>query len=137
MNQKSSTANDPATAQGTTVARPRRRANQKAQERRRAVMIAGIFLGAAIIALLAVSTQYPTSSHATDVISNSNSRTAIVTSSSIDDKNCRQQVFDNQTGRMTRSEQPCDTNAFDNNGVMAPSGSIHRLDAISKSFSGR
>jgi hypothetical protein len=101
------------------------------------VIVAGFLLMVAAVALLATSAEYPMSPHTTEVISNNNLRTAKVASSSIDDKHCREQVFDNQTGRITRSEQPCDTNAFDSNSVMAPLGTIHRLDAISKSFSGR
>jgi hypothetical protein len=47
---------------------------------------------------------------------------------------CQQEVFDNQTGRMTRLRQPCDDTAQDANGIPIPKGTIHRLDAISKSF---
>jgi hypothetical protein len=38
---------------------------------------------------------------------------------------------------MTRSQQACDTTARDSNGVPIPLGTIHRLDAISKAFSGK
>jgi hypothetical protein len=51
-------------------------------------------------------------------------------------KGCSQQTFDNQTGRMNRSQQPCEATAYDSNGVPMPLGTIHRLGAISKSFSG-
>jgi hypothetical protein len=54
-----------------------------------------------------------------------------------DGKGCSQRTFDNQTGRMTRSQQPCEATAYDSKGVPIPLGTIHRLDAISKSFSGR
>ena len=47
---------------------------------------------------------------------------------------CQQEVFDNQTWRMTRSRQPCDATALDANGIPIPKGTMHRLDAISKSF---
>jgi hypothetical protein len=50
---------------------------------------------------------------------------------------CQQKVFDNQTWRMTRSNQPCDTMAQDSTGAPVPSGTMHRLDAISKSFQGK
>jgi hypothetical protein len=43
---------------------------------------------------------------------------------------CSQQIFDNQTGRVIPSRQPCETTASE--GVEA----THRLDALSKSFSG-
>jgi hypothetical protein len=51
-------------------------------------------------------------------------------------KDCSQEIFDNQTGRTTRSPQPCDATALDGNGRPIPLGTIHRLDAISKSFPG-
>jgi hypothetical protein len=47
---------------------------------------------------------------------------------------CQQEVFDNQTWRVTRSRQPCEVTEHDANGVPIPKGSMHRLDAISKSF---
>jgi hypothetical protein len=50
---------------------------------------------------------------------------------------CSTGAFDNKTGRVTRSNDPCDTILRDSNGVPIPAGTIHRLDAISKSFSGR
>jgi hypothetical protein len=47
---------------------------------------------------------------------------------------CQQEVFDNQTWRVTRSRQPCDAAEYDANGVPIPKEATHRLDAISKSF---
>jgi hypothetical protein len=138
MNENFATANVARLINREVAVRPQSKAKQKATDRQRAlVVVAGFGLMAAIGALFALSAEYPMSSHTTDVISNNNLRTGKITSSSIDDENCREQEFDNQTGRMTRSEQSCDTNAFDSSGVMVPSGTIHRLDAISKSFSGR
>jgi hypothetical protein len=54
----------------------------------------------------------------------------------LDGKGCSQQVFDNQTGRMRQSQLPCEAIAYDSNGAPVPVGTIHRLDAIRKSFSG-
>jgi hypothetical protein len=62
--------------------------------------------------------------------------TATITNAS-DANGCFQQQFDNKTGRMTRLQEPCETAALDGNGVPIPVGTIHRLDAISKAFSGR
>jgi hypothetical protein len=50
---------------------------------------------------------------------------------------CQQEAFDNQTWRVTRSRQPCDATEHDANGIPIPKGSMHRLDAISKSFRDR
>jgi len=54
-----------------------------------------------------------------------------------DGRGCFQQQFDNKTGRLTQLHEPCETVARDNSGVPIPVGTIHRLDAISKGFSGR
>jgi hypothetical protein len=62
-------------------------------------------------------------------------RTARITTNS-DGNGCSQQIFDNQSGRMFRSQKPCDMTEYDANGVPVPAGTIHRLDAISKSFPG-
>ena len=51
-------------------------------------------------------------------------------------KDCSQEIFNNQTGRTIRSSKPCDATALDANGAPIPLGTIHRLDAISKSFPG-
>jgi hypothetical protein len=64
-------------------------------------------------------------------------RTARITVSG-DGGGCSQQTFDNQTGRMVKSAEPCGTTtAYDSNGVAIPLGTNHRLDAISKSFTGQ
>ena len=60
-------------------------------------------------------------------------RSAKITTNS-DGNGCWQKVFDNQTGRVLQSRKPCEAAAYDINGVPAPIGTIHRLDAISKSF---
>lgn len=62
-------------------------------------------------------------------------RTARITRNS-DGNGCSQQIFDNQSGRMFQSQKPCDMTEYDANGVPVPAGTIHRLDAISKSFPG-
>ncbi len=62
-------------------------------------------------------------------------RTAKITTNS-DGNGCWQRVFDNQTGRVLQQQKPCEAAAYDINGVPAPIGTIHRLDAISKSFPG-
>jgi hypothetical protein len=58
---------------------------------------------------------------------------AKVTIDSPDGSGCRQRVLDNQTWRMTQSQEPCGTDR-DSNGIARPMGAIHRLDAIRKSF---
>jgi len=138
MSEISTTDNDGALTNRAAAPRSRLKTEQKAKDHQHGlVVVAGFALSAAIIALLAISTVYPTSPRTSDVLPNNTLRIGKVTNNSIDDKKCGELIFDNQTGRMVSSEQPCDTTAFGSIGVMTPSGTIHRLDAISKSFSGR
>jgi hypothetical protein len=62
-------------------------------------------------------------------------RTAKITRTS-DGNGCSQEIFDNQTGRVNRSQQPCEATVYDSHGAPVPVGTIHRLEAISKSFAG-
>lgn len=55
----------------------------------------------------------------------------------IDPARCRQFVFDNDSGRILPSSAPCEQNATDAHGNPVPTGTVRRLDAISRSFSGR
>lgn len=51
---------------------------------------------------------------------------------------CKQMNFDNESGRISEDRIPCDDRVVLNSrGVPIPQGTVHRLDAISKSFSGR
>lgn len=48
---------------------------------------------------------------------------------------CKQMNFDNDSGRVTDDPSMCDDQVvLDSHGVPVPRGTIHRLDAISKSF---
>ena len=124
-----------------TPARPRS-APQRSQERRRALIIScGILLLATATAVMMIAVESPmsvpalNSSRTATAMPDSDTHTAKITNES-GGKGCSQQTFDNQTGRMTRSQQPCEATAYDSNGAPMPLGTIHRLDAISKSFSG-
>jgi hypothetical protein len=119
-----------------------RTAIQRKQERRRALIIScGMLLLATLTAAMVVTVQYPMSVHSNSpqtamAMPDGDVRTAKITRDS-DGKGCWQQIFDNQSGRMTRSQQPCEATAYDSHGTPVPLGTIHRLEAISKSFSGR
>jgi hypothetical protein len=52
------------------------------------------------------------------------------------DKECREQVFDNATGQMTKSA-PCDFSTFDSNATSGSVNTTGRFDSIRKAFSGR
>jgi hypothetical protein len=123
---------------------PARAQSRSVQERRRVLIVGcGILFVMALGFALVMTAESPMSTHLThssQTVSEApdkNLGSAKVTIDSADGNECRQQVFDNQTGRMTRSQQPCDTTVRDSNGVSQPQGTIHRLDAISKSFSGK
>jgi len=101
----------------------------------------GVLLAGALGAVAVIAAGSPISLHSSRVAPTATAtpdvdlRTAKITNAS-DGKGCWQQVFDNQTGRMTRSQEPCETITYDSNGAPVPIGTIHRLDAISKSFPG-
>jgi hypothetical protein len=123
---------------------PARKQSPKTRERRRDIIIScGILFAVALALLQVVATEFPISSHLTDSSQTANEApdnhlgSAKVMIDSADGNGCRQQVLDNQTWRMTRSHEPCDTTARDSNGFLRPEGTIHRLDAISKSFLGK
>jgi hypothetical protein len=55
-----------------------------------------------------------------------------------DDQRCQRMTFDNSTGRALDAFKPCEKpELLDANGVPVPTGTMHRLDAISKSFAGK
>lgn len=117
-----------------------RSAAPRTQERRRGLIVGcGVLLVAALGVVTVMVAGSPISVHSLKVaptasaMPDSDLRTAKITNAS-DGKGCWQQVFDNQTGRMTRSQQPCESTVYDSNGTPVPIGTIHRLDAISKSF---
>ena len=130
----------PAEPREAACARPRSAA-RSAQERRLALIIGGCMLALAgmITAVVAV-TASPKSLIATSlppaaVTPENELRTAKITTNS-DGNGCWQKVFDNQTGRVLQARKPCEAATYDINGAPVPIGTIHRLDAISKSFSG-
>ena len=125
---------------GTKPARPRA-LTHAAAERQRAALAAGFMfvfaiMAAVVLVILAALPKLgqPTASMPAGM-SDNDLRTARITRD-LDGKGCAQQVFDNQTGRMTTTPQPCQATVYDSNGMPVPVGTIHRLDSISKSFSG-
>ena len=125
---------------GIKPARPRAPIHVGA-ERHGAARAAGfMFLfaitAAAVLVILAALPKHgqPTASMPSGM-SDNDLRTARITRD-LDGKGCAQQVFDNQTGRMTSTPQPCPPMVYDSNGFPVPIGTIHRLDSISKSFPG-
>jgi hypothetical protein len=54
-----------------------------------------------------------------------------------DPGHCRQYSFDNDSGKIVPSTASCEQQSRNGESVAGPTGTIHRLDAISKSFFGR
>jgi hypothetical protein len=114
--------------------------SRRAHERRRTAIIGSCVLAlAGLGCALVLKAQFPISTRpaklftATATVTDNSNRSAKVLIDS-GDGGCRQERFDNETWRMTRSQQPCELTARDSVGNPIPLGTIHRLDAISKSF---
>jgi hypothetical protein len=112
------------------------------QQLRRSLIIgSGVLLVAAVGISVAIRTGRPLtirsfeSPEAASTARDGDLRTAKITNAS-GDGGCWEQSFDNQTGRMTRSTKPCENTVYDASGAPVPVGTIHRLDAISRSFPG-
>jgi hypothetical protein len=117
---------------------PRLKANSKVQDWHRVrIVIAGFMVFAVVGGVLAMVTTYPQPSPpATNAMLGGKLNIGKIMSYVGLDKECRQRVFDNVTGQMTKPA-PCDMSALDSD---APSGSVNttdRLESISKAFSGR
>jgi hypothetical protein len=99
-----------------------------AQDRRRALIVGGAMAGILMIGtatVTAIQLTRGTQRLPADVI-----RVR-------DQQRCRQS-FDNQTGYLTETQHPCESPVlFDANDLPPPSGTIRRLDDISKSFTSR
>ncbi|HEY6257696.1 MAG TPA: hypothetical protein VIY51_18090 [Xanthobacteraceae bacterium] len=122
-------------------AKPARARAQRTQERRHALIVSCGMLLVAAVAVVVIAAASPMSERSNSPrpragMPDNELRTARITRD-LDGKGCSQQVFDNQTGRMTTSPQPCEATVYDSNGMPVPIGTIHRLDAISKSFTNK
>ena|ERR1700730_11685425 len=121
-----------------------RRRSERVQERRSAlVTCCGILFLVGLGFVLVMTTGLPMSIQmvtsvqlASKAPPHNELGSATVTIDSADGSGCRQRVLDNQTWRMTQFQQPCGLDR-DINGIARPTGTIHRLDAISKSFLGK
>jgi hypothetical protein len=116
------------------VARPGPRPHQKADDRYRAlIVIAGCFVLATLVFLLVRAIDYPAPSHMTKAELDAELYTGTIISYPDDQRECREQFFDNKTGKMTQPER-CGLRARSGKGAPALSSS---MDAIKKSFSNR
>ncbi len=140
MNETSSTGDIPiadAVPPPVTAAKPRLKAASNAQDWHRAqIVVAGFLVLAAVGFVLTMVTTYPGPSSTTNEMLGGKLNTGKIISYSGPNKECRQQVFDNETGQMTKPS-PCDLDMLGNNSPAASANSGNRLESISKAFSGR
>ena len=128
------------------AASPHPASNVRLTLRRRYILIVSFcfFVALSLGLLMVMTTEFPmsllfsrVSSQTTQARPDNELRLGKVVSDSRNNNGCRQKIFDNQIGRVTETEQPCEDAAFDSNGRPILRGTIRRLDAISKSFSNR
>jgi hypothetical protein len=121
-----------------TSARSRSAANRTRDRRRSLILSLGILLVIGSAVLVAAMIDRPASPGATPAAAvrpDRDLRTAKVMNDT--GNGCTQQILDNQTWHTSGAAQPCDPVLRDANGVPVPVGTIHRLDAINKSFMGK
>jgi hypothetical protein len=116
------------------------RKDRQRRQRRYAVMVSvgfgvllsvGVVVGISKYQSLKASRALPPSNFAKDDIQKGK-----ITFNVAGDR-CRQIEFGSDTGRVTEIREmnkPCEESAVDQAGLPKPAGTIHRLDAISKSF---
>jgi hypothetical protein len=97
------------------------------------VTIAGFFVLATLGFFLVRTTSYPTPSQTMNAELDDELFTGTIRTNPDDKRGCREQFFDNRSGKMTMPE-PCGLRALNGKRAPAPSNSI---DAIRKSFSSR
>jgi hypothetical protein len=124
--------------QPVTAANPRLKANSKMQDWHRArIVTAGFVIFAVVGGVLAMVTTYPQpSAPSTNAMLGGKLNTGKIMSYVGPDKECREQVFDNATGQMTKPA-PCDFNTLDSHAAPSSVNTTHRLESISRAFSGR
>jgi hypothetical protein len=119
------------------------KAARRSAQKRRHVVAASISVVAVLACLTALTSlwfgySHSASSEPVALASNGPSQhtgTIIVHESG---DHCKEIKFDNDTGKTLERQVRCDgQNVLDSQGVPAPAGTIHRLDAISRSFFGR
>jgi hypothetical protein len=117
---------------------PRLEAKSKVQDWHRArIVIVGFVIFAVVGGALTMVTTYPQPSRpSTNAMLGGKLNVGKIMSYVGPDKECRQQIFDNATGQMTKPA-PCDMSALESNGGPDTTNGGRRLDSFSKTFSGR
>jgi hypothetical protein len=115
---------------------------QSQLKRKRSVVLVSCFC--VLVTFIALATSNLTLSWLSQTFSATRSQTADSETARIGaivvqtDHNQCERKFDNYTGRAVEDSQTCTNNiTLDAHGFPIPKGTVHRLDAISKSFSGQ
>jgi hypothetical protein len=115
-----------------------RKAGAGQKRRRLAKMLLGVFAVGALIVAVAVfaigfsTTPAPVAENAAPHADPNGVATIVLHSSA---SGCQQRSFNNQTGQISDQTSPCRNDVvLDANGMPMPTGTIHTLNAISKSF---
>jgi hypothetical protein len=104
------------------------------------IITCGVLLVAAATIAAVIASETPTSggsrilSHTAAAPTAKDNRNAKITIAS-EDGGCSQQTFDNKTGRLSRTQQPCEAVTYDNDGFPVDPGAIRRFNELKKSFS--
>jgi hypothetical protein len=115
---------------------PMRKAGAGQKRRRLAKMSLGVFaVGAsiAVVAVLAIGFSTAPAPVVENAASDPNAVATIVMHSST--SGCQQRSFNNQTGQISEQTSSCHNDVvLDAKGMPVPTGTIHTLNSISKSF---
>jgi hypothetical protein len=113
---------------------------RKKSTRRRDIAISALCVSAVVAALILVAElgipwlSHPISNPAINTTDADNSQIGTLTLQT-DENKCELMKFNNETGRTIEHDARCQKDvALDAHGVPVPMGTVHRLDAISRSF---
>jgi hypothetical protein len=130
-----------ARAKPPAAARVHSRSAPRTHEHRRAVIITcGVLLAAAATAATVLATESPASWNLSRLPWTAATpaprdvRNAKVTFAS-EGVECSQHNFDNRTGRLSQTPQPCEAVTYDNDGFPIDPGAVRRFNELKKSFS--
>jgi hypothetical protein len=103
----------------------------------RALGVTTMFVALAVIASFSMARLYRATSSEEGRVASSNNTGVGKVVVETNKQNCEVLKFDNYSGRTIESSKRCQNTAvLDAKGVPVPLGTVHRLDSISKSFSG-
>jgi hypothetical protein len=132
-------SNDPGSALQVRV-KPAKHHSRSPRKRRvllRSIGVIAIFALLTMVASFAMTRLYQGTAHEAVRLTKFNDTGVGSVMVETNNQHCELLKFDNHTGRTVDNTKRCqNTVVLDANGVQVPLGTVHRLDSISKSFSG-